>query len=173
LTVLDESAQAADGAKGRRTGHIFCLQLGSKTLRAGNDDDAESGHAFYDIFAMADLQSLAVKEAEVEAAKPQNGKRLRVVHTTNQLAKLPKSFAGTSKQEALCLEYLRGVGPAFCELYRHRRPLFTHPKNECNVHKFVCTTVRRCFRCLHGQPANYSLLLLLNLQSSKPCSLSI
>ena len=30
----------------------------------------------------------------------------------------------------------------FEELYPHRRPLLLLPKNECNVPKFVCTTIR-------------------------------
>lgn len=30
----------------------------------------------------------------------------------------------------------------FEELYPHRRPLYLTPKNECSVHKLVCTTIR-------------------------------
>lgn len=30
----------------------------------------------------------------------------------------------------------------FEELYPHRRPLYLTPRNECNVHKLVCTTIR-------------------------------
>lgn len=143
---MDESISPAEG-KARHSAHLFCLQLGSKTMRTFNDEDAEKGHAFFDVFAMADLEALPVKEVEPEQAKPKNGKRSRVEHTTNQIGKTPKSSMTNSSTEELLLKYLEGVNAAFTELYRHRRPLYTHPKNECGVHKCVCTTV--CSRAAH------------------------
>ena len=84
----------------------------------------------------------------MEEAKPRNGKRSRVAHTLNQLAKLPKPFTANSVAEERALQYLGGVHAAWAERCRHRRPLFTHPKNECDVAKFVCTTVRTSCPCL-------------------------
>ena len=60
LTLMAESAEA-EGKGGGRGGHVVHLQLGSRTLRSGNDEDAEKGHAFYDVFAIADLEALALK----------------------------------------------------------------------------------------------------------------
>ena len=144
MTLMDVAIAPTEGGA-RLPAHIFCLQLGSKTSRTVNDDDAEKGHAYYDTFAMADLSALAVKELEVTEEKPLNGKRLRVEHTANALAKVPKAVLTNSAQERQALKHLDGIHASFTELYRHRRPLYTHPKNECEVPKFVCTTV--CTPC--------------------------
>jgi hypothetical protein len=120
----------------------MCFQLGSKMLGTTNDEDATKGQAYFDVFALADLQALAVKQVETEEAKPKNGKRFRVEHTTNQLSKTPKSFTSNSPKEQRMSAYLADVSAAFTELYRHRRPLYLEPLNECGMPKFVCTTVR-------------------------------
>jgi hypothetical protein len=64
-----------------------------------------------------------------------------------QIAKLPRGFTVTSTAEATLSKFLHGFQCAFNELYRHRRPLYLLPLNECGVPKFVCTTVRHL--CCH------------------------
>ena len=144
MVVMDESLAPAE-AKGKRIGHIFCLQLGSKAARTVNDEDADKGHAFFDILAMADLQGLTVKDTVADDAEaPVNGKRSRIEHMSNQVAKLPRGFVHDSVHERRALEYLDAAHAKFTELYRHRRPLYLTPRNDCGVRKFVCTTVRFC-----------------------------
>ena len=141
LALMGESLTPIDGSE-RRASHLFCLQLGSQTMRTFNDEDAEKGNAFFDVFAMADLTGLVVKEVETDEKEEVNGKRLRVEHTATQLGKAPRSFLVNSAHEEAVLAYLAKYAAAFGELYRHRRPLWTAAKNECGVSKFVCTTVR-------------------------------
>lgn len=59
----------------------------------------------------------------------------------SQIAKLPRSFTVTSTGEAALAKFLGEYERAYTELYRHRRPLYLLPLNECGVPKFVCTTV--------------------------------
>ena len=77
--------------------------------------------------------------------KPKNAKSARIQHTINQQSKMPKSFTTYSEDEVRLLRYLEDYQVTFTELYRHRRPLFLTPRNECGVKKFVCTTVRALF----------------------------
>jgi hypothetical protein len=141
MALMDIAMEPAEGHS-QPSGHLMCFQLGSRMLGITNDEDAGKGQAYFDVFALADLETLAVKEVEAEEeTKPKNGKRFRVEHTTNQLAKTPKSFTSNSPKEQRMSAYLADVSASFTELYRHRRPLYLNPSNECGMPKFVCTTV--------------------------------
>jgi len=54
----------------------------------------------------------------------------------------PASYRSNSHKEELCMEYVDNFNRQFVELFPHRKKLWLHPKNECGVNKFVCTTVR-------------------------------
>lgn len=140
MVAFDEATVLSDGCA-RSAGQIMCFQLGSRLLGPVATEDLDRGNAYFDVFAIADLASLAVKAQAAVAAAPQHGKRLRVEHTVNQIAKMPRSYSTNSPAEERLEEYLREYAVVFTELYRHRRPLYFMPQNECCVKKCVCTTV--------------------------------
>lgn len=140
MVAFDEATVLSDG-RTRSVGQIMCFQLGSRLLGPAATEDLDRGNAFFDVFAIADVTALAVRAEAAVAAAPPHGKRLRVEHTVNQLAKMPRRFSTNSAAEERLSVYLRDYGVVFTELYRHRRPLFFLPQNECCVEKFVCTTV--------------------------------
>ncbi len=57
-------------------------------------------------------------------------------------AGLPPPYRTNSHKEELCLEYVDNFNRQFVQLFPQRKSLWLHPKNECDVTKFVCTTVR-------------------------------
>ena len=103
------------------------LQLGSTTLGRVNDEDAEKGLVWWDVFKVAALEGLKEKQLDEEALKPKNAKRLRVEHTINIAGKMPKSFQGHSPKELKLIAYVqvgcwaKGRGPCFWPA-RHSRP---------------------------------------------------
>ncbi|XP_037942626.1 coiled-coil domain-containing protein lobo-like [Teleopsis dalmanni] len=54
---------------------------------------------------------------------------------------LPSYYTHSSK-ERLILLYAENFRRQFCFLFPKRRPLVLAPYNECNIQKFVCTTIR-------------------------------
>ncbi|GAX80447.1 hypothetical protein CEUSTIGMA_g7886.t1 [Chlamydomonas eustigma] len=132
--------------KGRTTtifqGSLSVFQLGSNTLGRVNEEDAEKGLIYFDVFKHARLDALKAKQLDEEELKPKNGKKARVHHTINIASKMPKSFNGHTQPEARMLEYVQNYKRIFEELYPYRRPLYLAPKNECGVPKFICTTIR-------------------------------
>lgn len=139
--MFDQATVVSDG-RTRSAGQIMCFQLGSRVLGGVPTEDLDRGNAFFDVFAIADVASLAVKAEAAVAAAPPHGKRLRVEHTVNQMAKMPRAYSMNSPAEDRLAAYLRDFAVVFTELYRHRRPLYFMPLNECCVEKCVCATVR-------------------------------
>jgi len=123
-------------------GSLSCYQLGSNTLGRVNDEEYEKGLVFFDVFKNVKLNTLKAKELDEEELKPKNAKRLRVQHTINMAAKMPRSFTSYSAAEEKVVAYVQDFQRTFEELYPYRRSLYLMPKNECGVHKFVCTTIR-------------------------------
>ncbi|MEW5310705.1 MAG: hypothetical protein WDW38_002476 [Sanguina aurantia] len=123
-------------------GTVSVYQLGSNTLGRVNDEDAEKGLVFWDVFKAAKLEVTKMKVLAVEEMKPKNSKRARVAHTINISGKMPRSFSVQSAQEGRVLTYVQDYVRVFEELYPHRRPLYLTPKNECSVPKLVCSTIR-------------------------------
>lgn len=123
-------------------GSIYIYQLGSNTLGRVNEEDAEKGLVYWDVFKTARLESLKAKQLQEEELRPKNAKRARVQHTGHIAAKMPKSYSVNTFQEGRVLSYVQDFQRVFEELYPHRRPLYLTPRNECGVPKFVCTTLR-------------------------------
>jgi hypothetical protein len=91
-----------------------CGQLGSTTLGRVNDEDAEKGVVWWDVFKAAKLDGLREKRLDEEALKPKNSKRLRVEHTINIAAKMPRTFQGHSPKELKMIAYVQVGGGACC-----------------------------------------------------------
>ncbi|GFR42728.1 hypothetical protein Agub_g3646 [Astrephomene gubernaculifera] len=123
-------------------GTISIYQLGSNTLGRVNDDDAEKGLVFWDVFKTAKLDGLKPRQLAEDELRPKNAKRMRVQHTINTAGKMPRSFTQHSAHEGRVLQYVQDFQRVFEELYPYRRPLYLTPRNECGVPKFVCTTLR-------------------------------
>ncbi|PNW72944.1 hypothetical protein CHLRE_14g612700v5 [Chlamydomonas reinhardtii] len=123
-------------------GTISIYQLGSNTLGRVNDDDAEKGLVFWDVFKTAKLDNLKPRQLAEDELRPKNAKRMRVQHTINTAGKMPRSFTQHSAHEARVLQYVQDFQRIFEELYPYRRPLYLTPRNECGVPKFVCTSLR-------------------------------
>lgn len=87
---------------------LCCVsQLGSNTLGRVNDEDAEKGLVFWDVFKAAKLEVTKMKVLAVEEMKPKNSKRARVAHTINITGKMPRSFSVQSAQEGKVLTYVQ------------------------------------------------------------------
>ncbi|XP_033127806.1 dynein regulatory complex subunit 7-like [Anneissia japonica] len=56
--------------------------------------------------------------------------------------KFPITCKENTTKERLILQYAENFRRQFVHLYRDRKPLFLNPLNECNVEKFVSTTIR-------------------------------
>ncbi|EFJ52641.1 hypothetical protein VOLCADRAFT_102618 [Volvox carteri f. nagariensis] len=123
-------------------GTISIYQLGSNTLGRVNDDDAEKGLVFWDVFKTAKLEGLKPRQLAEDELRPKNAKRMRVQHTINTAGKMPRSFTQHTAHEVRVLQYVQDFQRIFEELYPYRRPLYLTPRNECGVPKFVCTTIR-------------------------------
>lgn len=76
--------------------------------------------------------------------------------------------------EAATAKFLGDFERAYTELYRHRRPLYLLPLNECEVSKFVCTTVSctslRSVSYLHMRPS-CMLMRCFGPESAMLCSI--
>eukprot|EP00775_Hariotina_reticulata_P013287 gene13287-13418_t len=135
-------------------GQLRCYQLGSATLgRSINDNDAEKGMVYWDVFKAAKLDAFKLKpvaaSAEGEAAGATSlravggsTKSSRVQHTTHSAGKLPPTFTSNNLKEQKMLAYIADFQRIFQELYPYRRPMPLTPLNECGVPKFICTTLR-------------------------------
>ncbi|GLC33992.1 Dynein regulatory complex subunit 7 [Pleodorina starrii] len=123
-------------------GTISIYQLGSNTLGRVNDDDAEKGLVFWDVFKTAKLEGLKPRQLAEDELRPKNAKRMRVQHTINTAGKMPRTFTQHTAHEARVLQYVQDFQRIFEELYPYRRPLYLSPRNECGVPKFVCTSLR-------------------------------
>ncbi|GMH37248.1 hypothetical protein BSKO_05121 [Bryopsis sp. KO-2023] len=123
-------------------GYIYMIQLGSPTLGKVNEDEAEKGLVYWDVFKMAKLDVLKPKVLDEESLKPKNAKRLRIEHTITVASKMPKTFTTINPKEVKMMSHTEKFQHTFRQLYPHRRPLFLTPKNECGTAKFVCTTIR-------------------------------
>ena len=55
---------------------------------------------------------------------------------------LPEPYCNNAPKENLCLDFVTNFSRQFRLLYNNRKPLFVMPVNECEVPKFVCTTIR-------------------------------
>jgi len=123
-------------------GSISIYQLGSNTLGRVNDEDAEKGLVYWDVFKSARLDLLKERKLLEDELKPKNAKRMRVQHAHNIASKMPRSFNMHTPAESKIMAYVQDYQRMFEELYPHRRPLYLTPRNECNVPKLVCTTIR-------------------------------
>jgi len=54
----------------------------------------------------------------------------------------PKSYKENTTKEKYLLTCCENFQRQYSHLYRDRKPLFLSPKNECNIEKFVCTSIR-------------------------------
>ncbi|KAL6761433.1 hypothetical protein V8C86DRAFT_3131553 [Haematococcus lacustris] len=123
-------------------GALSVYQLGSTTLGRANDEDVEKGLVYWDVFKAVRLENLKPRQLDEDELKPKNAKRMRVQHTINIASKMPRSFSTQSGLENKILAYVQDYQRIFEELYPHRRQLYLLPKNECNLPKLVCTTIR-------------------------------
>lgn len=69
-----------------------------------------------------------------------NTKSLRVEDLL--LEELPQSYENNQSKEQVCLEYVANFYDQFQKLNPNRAELLLTPRNERNVEKFVCTTIR-------------------------------
>ena len=60
----------------------------------------------------------------------------------NRMESCPVSFRENTNKEKLILEHVKKYGEQFSIAYKDNRPLFLYPKNECDIEKFVSTTIR-------------------------------
>ena len=118
------------------------MQLGSTALGKGSEDDVEKGLASWDVLKIAELERLKAKQLDEEALLPKNAKRQRIQHTITVASRMPKTFTSMTPKERKLSNHVEEFQRIFGQLYRHRRPLFLMPRNECGVSKFVSTTVR-------------------------------
>ncbi|XP_045298851.1 dynein regulatory complex subunit 7 isoform X1 [Leopardus geoffroyi] len=86
------------------------------------------------------LRDLEKKLSDIEMAIPE--KLSTFTKDTINISKLPLSYQSNTLKE----EHLLQVADSFSRQYSHlcpdRVPLFLHPLNECDVPKFVSTTIR-------------------------------
>lgn len=65
---------------------MHCFQLGSRALGLVSTEDMDKGQVFFDVYAVAELEALAVKPVDTEATAQKHGKRMRVDHAMNQVS---------------------------------------------------------------------------------------
>lgn len=123
-------------------GQINMYQLGGCSYGRGNDEDAEKGLVYWDVFISGRLDSLKVLQHQEDSTGADNAKRARVQHSIHTASKMPKSYITHTPKESKMLAYVQDFKKTFEELYPHRRPLYLAPKNACAVPKIVCTTLR-------------------------------
>ncbi|XP_063293480.1 dynein regulatory complex subunit 7 isoform X2 [Pelobates fuscus] len=58
------------------------------------------------------------------------------------LDQFPASYTSNSTKEQLLLSLAENFWRQYSYLYPDRQPLFLNPRNECDIEKFVCTTLR-------------------------------
>ncbi|XP_007670184.2 dynein regulatory complex subunit 7 isoform X2 [Ornithorhynchus anatinus] len=92
------------------------------------------------ILGRKELQELEEELSQIEVHAPDVP--LTFTKSSIDTSELPLSYKTNSSKE----EQLLQVADNFCHQYAHlcpdREPLFLHPLNECDVEKFVSTTVR-------------------------------
>ncbi|XP_044125266.1 dynein regulatory complex subunit 7 [Bufo gargarizans] len=87
-----------------------------------------------DVLGDRELQSIQEQTAMIDTP----GEMMGVVDVT----RFPSSYTLNSPQEQTLLNMADNFCRQYSHLYPDRRALFTSPLNECNVEKFVCSTLR-------------------------------
>ncbi|XP_074054809.1 dynein regulatory complex subunit 7 [Macrotis lagotis] len=87
-----------------------------------------------------DLLDLEQKLSEIEVHIPD----LPVTFTKSSIdiSSLPESYRTNSAKEDLLIHVADNFARQYNHLCPDREPLFLHPRNECDVQKFVSTTIR-------------------------------
>uniref|UniRef100_A0A0K8WHD9 Coiled-coil domain-containing protein lobo n=1 Tax=Bactrocera latifrons TaxID=174628 RepID=A0A0K8WHD9_BACLA len=86
------------------------------------------------------------KYSEIESSLAVGHIDLTFTETANEFANSPQcyppSYYTLSPKERILLLYAENFRKQFVTLYPDRRPLVLALANECNIQKFVCTTIR-------------------------------
>eukprot|EP00639_Heterosigma_akashiwo_P011313 CAMPEP_0206382938 /NCGR_PEP_ID=MMETSP0294-20121207/13602_1 /ASSEMBLY_ACC=CAM_ASM_000327 /TAXON_ID=39354 /ORGANISM="Heterosigma akashiwo, Strain CCMP2393" /LENGTH=207 /DNA_ID=CAMNT_0053832803 /DNA_START=53 /DNA_END=673 /DNA_ORIENTATION=+ len=70
-------------------------------------------------------------------------KQMRIKQLQNDDdVEVPESYLTNSNKELLCLEYVKNFRTKFHECYPNKKDLYLTARNEFNVEKFLCTTIR-------------------------------
>eukprot|EP00899_Mesostigma_viride_P013144 jgi/Mesvir1/21830/Mv04215-RA.1 len=115
--------------------------LKDKEERDKTADTGSRGAPCWDVFKVASLADFGAVVSSADNGKPVNAKSARINHTV-RTRNVPTSFYTTSAKEKAMLDHVEQFRKRFIELYPRRRPLLLCPPNECDVRKFLCTTVR-------------------------------
>eukprot|EP00736_Rhodelphis_marinus_P008612 Rmarinus@m.20835 len=86
------------------------------------------------------MQAVISGESSEFIPAEQGTKADRIFATDESTA--PESYRTNSTKENLILEYIEHFEHQFGEMFPDLVPLFLVAKNECNIRKFVCTTIR-------------------------------
>jgi hypothetical protein len=98
----------------RATANRPALTSPRRLPNAVNEEEADAGQVFWDVFKTARLEALKAREPRDSAAAA-NAKRERVMHTCNLAPKMPKSFTGLSAKEAKMAAYAQVGAWVVCQ----------------------------------------------------------
>lgn len=73
---------------------------------------------YWDVFKNARLDNLKARQLDEEELKPKNAKRMRVQHTINIAAKMPKTFNMQTASEVKLLAYVQVRGASCSHVER-------------------------------------------------------
>ena len=85
-----------------------------------NEDDAEKGLVFWDVFIQAPLDALATKPRTEDDDLPGRAKQKRLDTTINMAGRMPRRYHTHSAREESMLAYVRDFKRTFEELYPYR-----------------------------------------------------
>lgn len=85
-----------------------------------NDEDAEKGLVFWDVFIQAPLDALQTKVRTNDDNEAGRAKEKRLETTINMATKMPRSFTINGVRESKLIKYVQDFKCTFEELYPHR-----------------------------------------------------
>ncbi|XP_036753590.2 dynein regulatory complex subunit 7 isoform X1 [Manis pentadactyla] len=131
MEVLKEKVEEEEEAEREEAAER--AEKGEKMMRPSEVQKEE-------IMTQETIRDLEKKLSEIEITVPETPSI--ITKDTIDISKLPLAYRSNTPKE----EHLLQVADSFSRQYSHlcpdRVPLFLHPLNECNVPKFVSTTVR-------------------------------
>ncbi|KAM9062398.1 dynein regulatory complex subunit 7 isoform 2-T2 [Sarcophilus harrisii] len=92
------------------------------------------------ILSQEELLDLEQKLSEIEVHIPEIP--VAFTKSTIDTSTLPESYRTNTPKEELLIQVADNFSRQYAHLCPDREPLFLHPLNECNIPKFVSTTVR-------------------------------
>ena len=134
---LDSELDYSESRIGTFTGDADALHLFET-----RDIEIEGRGRVWDVYKIGENASWQLKR-EDRGDRPPNAKLARINNVIRaQKEKMPYSFTHCSPKEVRVIEYCSSYLKIFRELYPWRRVQLLVPRNECDMSKFICTTIR-------------------------------